>query len=423
MKKTFAMALAFIMIFATAFATVGAVSADEADVKDIMIATLNDVTLDGEISFTKGTGNKHKTDESGNNLPALEEQGKPFTAEYSLDTVLENSWIGAAYSIEKSELYFAVYSYDEVTEITVKVGGAEYKVDVAAKTISGGEGLAKVVISEYEPIFEISLPLSEIEIKEVARGLGADLGITVKTDEEDSFDGTLLFSKYATGFSYNVYNQPIAFMFSTNTKNNGNGSFTMTNDGAVAREYAGLMNIVTKTKNFVVKFDLNIASMPYSSPADSINDSPGAWQTTAAPRIWIGVKHLMYETLYVNIQNTEDKGIVLNVYENCNINFNLVTKQHTVVLGKTTGEDMVLELEWSEADSDGKCPLNVYVDGVLVDTVDNAMNINPALSSGSGVATINGQWTKDASDTTSEKIEYTLGNFSINEISHRRIGK
>ena len=155
--------------------------------------------------------------------------------------------------------------------------------------------------------------------------------------------------------------------------------------------------------------------MPYSNVEDAANDGPGPWNSVAAPRFWFALKYRFAENIFMNIQNTSDDGLVLNVYEHVKENNADVKKQHTIILGKETGEDMVLEFEWSEADADGKYPLNVYVDGALVGSVENAMNIDSGLGKALGVLQFNAQWTK--TDSTLETVDITFGNISVNEIS------
>ena len=411
MKKTFAMMLALIMVFATVIATLGTTSAAEAE-EGFMVATLNDITFDGDLTITKG-----KNHVQLNETEVIETIGTPHLAEYSIDVTLENGKLGAAYSIEKKELYIGIYALEEVYTVDITVGGVDYTADITSGSVDGGEGYGQVAASSGAYTYEIILPLDEIAIKKVARGAGTDISITVASSMESTFEGQLLFSKYAAGFVYNEANQSANMTLHKQVTDNQDGTVTLVNDGTEARVYS-IPNVPNVTKNLVVKFDLTIDSMPYSNIEDVADDAPSGaegWQKVAAARLWIALKYRFAETLYMNIQNTSDDDLVLNVYENYNNGFDTVKKQHSIVLGKETGEKMVLEFEWSEADADGKYPLNVYVDGVLVGSVENAMNIDAGLGKVSGVLQFNAQWTK--TDGSSEEINATWGNISVNEVS------
>ena len=374
---------------------------------DVMIATLNDITFDGDLTITKGMNHVYTSDYEIKTL------GTPHLAEYCIDVTLENGALGAAYSLEKKELYIGIYALEEVCTVDITVGGTDYTVDVACGYVDGGEGYGQVVASNSDYTYEIILPLDEIAIKKVARGVGADISITVESSMEDTFEGQLLFSKYAAGFTYNSLNKAASMLLHEQATDNGDGTVTLVNDGTNARVYSIPM-VPNVTKDLVLKFDLTVDSMPYSTIEDVANDSPGKWGTVATPRLWIALIYRFKEMIYMNIQNTADDGLVLNVYENCNDGLDTVKKQHSIVLGKETGEKMVLELEWSEADADGKYPLSVYVDGALVGSVENAMNIE-ALGKVSVVLQFNAQWTK--TDMSNDTIDVTWGNISVNEIS------
>ena len=408
MKKTFAMMLALIMVFATVIATLGTTSAAEAE-EGFMVATLNDITFDGDLTITKGANHKQQGE-----TEVIETIGTPHLAEYCLDVALENGTIGAAYSLEKKELYIGIYGLEDIYTVDITVGGTAYTVDTAGSTVEGGEGYGQFASSNSDFTYEIILPLDEIAIKKVARGVGTDISITVESSMETTFEGQLLFSKYAAGFTYNQVNQAATMALSAGATDNKDGTVTLVNDGTNARVYS-IPNLPNVTKNLVIKFDLTIDSMPASNTEDVANDAPTGWASIAAARLWIALKYRVDENVYMNIQNTADEGLVLNVYENSNVGFETVKKQHSVILGKETGEKMVLELEWSEANADGKYPLNVYVDGALVGSVENAMNIDKGLGKVSGVLQFNAQWTK--TDGSNETINATWGNVSVNEIS------
>ena len=376
---------------------------------DVMIATLNDIDFDGNLTITKG-----KNHAQLNETEVIETIGTPHLAEYSIDVTLDNGKLGAAYSIERKELYIGIYALEEVYTVDITVGGTDYAVDVTSGSVDGGEGYGQVSSSNSAYTYEIILPLDEIAIKKVARGAGTDISITVASSIESTFEGQLLFSKYAAGFVYNEANQSASLLLHEQVTNNQDGTVTLVNDGTEKRVY-DLTRVPNITKDLVIKFDLKIDSMPYSTIEDVANDSPSTWMQVAAPRLWFALKYRYAENVYMNIQNTADEGLVLNVYENYIEGFHTVKKQHSIVLGKETGEKMVLEFEWSEADADGKYPLNVYVDGALVGSVENAMNIDSGLGRSFGYIMLNAQWTK--TDSTAEMIEATWGNISVNEIS------
>ena len=409
MKKTFAMMLALIMVFATIAATVGTVSADEAE-SGFMVATLNDIAFDGELTITKG---KNHELVDGKTSHEVKTWGTPHLAEYSLDVTLENGWVGAAYSIAKGELYLGVYAVEEIYEMEITAGNAKYIVDGTTGEVEG-EGVAQATASQVEYAYEIILPLTEMELTKGERGIVTDISITLIGENEGTFEGQLLFSKYAAGFVYNAHDKSAGMVLAPQATDNGDGTVSLINDGTNARVYS-IPNLPNVTKNLVIKFDLTVDSMPYSNPEDVATDGPGTALNVKAPHLWIALKYRFNENLYVNIQNTADDGLVLNVMEERNDGFTAVNNQHPVVLGKETGEKMVLELEWSEPDADGKCPVNVYVDGILVGTVESSMNVNPGLGKVSGVLQFNAQWTKD--DGSSDTIDVTWGNVSVNEIS------
>ena len=411
MKKTFAMMLALIMVFATVIATLGTTSAAEAE-EGFMVATLNDITFDGDLSVEKGKGHELET-----GTHVIKTEGTPHLSEYLLDVTIENGNLGAAYSIENKELYIGVYALEEVYTVDITVGGVDYTADITSGIVDGGEGYGQVAASSSDYTYEIILPLDEFAIKKVARGVGTDISITVASSIESTFEGQLLFSKYAAGYTYNALNQMNNLSLSENATDNENGTVTLKNEGASenGRETAPSSGVPNKTKNLVFKFYLNITSMPYTNIEDTTDDSPGNWKNVAAARFWFGLKYRFAETLYMNIQNTSDDGLVLNVYEQIKKDGTDFMQQHTLPLGKETGEDMVLEFEWSEADADGNYPLNVYVDGALVGTVENSMNVNSGLGKAQGVLQFNAQWTR--TDSSTETIELTFGNISVSEIS------
>ena len=156
MKKAFAMMLALIMVFATVIATLGTTSAAEAE-EGYMIATLNDITFDGDLAIEKGKG--HTTDEN-NNVTAL---GTPHLAEYCIDVTLENGALGAAYSLENKELYIGVYALEEVYTVDITVGGTDYTVDVAGGYVDGGESGGQVIASDSDFTYEIIIFLTSLQ--------------------------------------------------------------------------------------------------------------------------------------------------------------------------------------------------------------------------------------------------------------------
>ncbi|MBO5883862.1 MAG: hypothetical protein J6Q78_05610 [Clostridia bacterium] len=379
---------------------------------DVMIATLNDIDFDGDLAIEKAI--LHTTDEN-NNVTAL---GTPHLAEYCIDVTLENGALGAAYSLEKKELYIGIYALEEVYTVDITVGGTDYTVDVAFGYVDGGESGGRVVASGSDYTYEIIIPLDEIAIRKVARGVGTDISITVDSLSGivDTFEGQLLFSKYAAGFTYNQVNQAASMLLhEQQATDNGDGTVTLVNDGTEKRVYDIMTWVPNITKDLVLKFDLTVDSMPYSTIEDVANDSPSTLMQVAAPRLWFALRYRFSETLYMNIQNTADDGLVLNVYEYVKENNADVKKQHTIILGKETGEKMVLEFEWSEENYYGKCPLKVYVDGALVGSVENAMNIDSGLGRTFSYIMLNAQWTK--TDISNDTIDVTWGNISVNEIS------
>ena len=411
MKKIVAFMLTIVMLFAVCAVAVSATSSDDSANSELLIATLNPVTFDGACTYEKGTSHRNT------NTGELLEVGKPHSSEYVFDKKLGKGYVGAAYDLQNGELYIAIHAFEELEDISVTVGGTSYTADLDGSLMEGGSGAA-LRISYDDFTYEMRIPIKDLKLSEGARGIVSDIKIDTKGESENTFEGKILFSKYAAGFVSNEIFSHVEPILSAGITKNGDGTYSSENTGSghtQNRESTPILGISNTTKDLVFKFDIKIDSMPVSIPEDTKNDGPQNWGVNETPRIWFALKYRFNETLYGNIQNTPDDDLVLNIMSEYTKDAVVEKKQTTIVLDKELGENMSIELEWSEADANGNCPVNVYVDGILKGQVENGMNTNSQLGVSLGVIHFSTQWTK--TDTTLETIKATWGNFYVNELS------
>lgn len=379
----------------------------------IMVATLNKVELDGVLDFKTSTPHTYLTDGSGSSTGYISNLGTPYESEYIMDIELINAYVGAAYDLDKKEIYIAFLGKQALSRAEIEIGGACYSVDILKETVECNSGGGRVRSESSGYICEIALPMLDMKYEALERGVGTDIEIELVGEDTFFFDGKLLLSEYSAGFAYNKTSKPATPIKSSGVIEHTDGSFEISNYGGYTstREYATFSGITTVKEDMLIRMDINVKSLPFSNVGDAADDGPSGWTAIKTPRIWLAFKHRFEESLFCNIQNTANFGLVLNVHFNYYDQYlNNIKSYTTIILDKETNEDFTLELQWNEDES-----LYVYVDGEYKGEVINALNVDNTLGKVSGVLFFNTQWGEMTYSNESILVEY--GNVSVSEVS------
>ncbi|MBO5882860.1 MAG: hypothetical protein J6Q78_00435 [Clostridia bacterium] len=379
----------------------------------LMVATLNNVELDGVLDFKPSTSHTYVTDGSGTSTGYISKPGTPHESEYTMDIELINAYVGVAYDLDEKEIYIAFLGKQALSKAEIEIGGAYYSVDIPNETVESRSGGGRAISSSDGYICEIALPMLDMKFEALERGVGTDIEIELVGDDTFFFDGKLLLSEYSSGFSYNATSRPANPVKSSGVIENTDGSFEISNYGGYTntREYATFSGITTVKEDMLIKMDINVKNLPFSNVGDAANDGPSAWTSIKTPRIWLAFKHRFEESLFCNIQNTANFGLVLNVHFNYYDQYlNNIKSYTTIILDREVNEEFTLELQWNEDES-----LYVYVDGEYKGEVINALNVDNTLGKVSGVLFFNTQWGEMTYSNESILVDY--GNVSVREVS------
>ena len=415
MKKTLLVMLALIMSLATVISTVALASADDSAAADIAYidASLNEVEIDGEISTNNGkalTFAEDKITITGNSVAP--------TADFVLDTVLENVSVGAAWSQTEANVYFGIQSASAIEYVSIEIGGKTAELDASMTSSVTGVTGAFSAKSDDDTVIEIAIPIEGLELKNNGRYLYADLAISITADgTENTFVGGLQFTDYSANFALNAFQKHFAPVVSDTSSIDDNNVIkfvdeTPNNHRSAAIIYA--YGAIQSTKNMAIEFDINVKEMPYSQV---FGGGPGMWQSESEgqARMWFCVKHRYNDQLYFNIINHVDDGIVLIIQEQANApqvfnqQYSTPADPQAVVLGKDAGELFTLKIEWNENNHG-----IVSVDGKKVYETDRTKSDSPQVGTGTGFILANTQ--TPAEFDPGAKIDVEISNVSVSNL-------
>ena len=412
MKRTLLVMLALVMTLATVISTVSLVSANDTAATDIkyLDATLNEVAVDGDISFAPGKALGYAEDRVTITSPS-----SAPTTEFILDTVLGSSSIGAAWSQTAANVYFGIQSYTMIEYVKIEIGGKTADLDASmTSSVTGVEG-ATSAKKDDDTVIEIAIPLDGLELNKNSRYLYTDLTVTVTVNGEDEvFDGALQFTDYSANFAMNIYQKVINPSAGDITVESDN-TLHFVDESIAPKRLSAIVwanGAIQNSKNFAVEFDLNIKEMPY---AQVFGGGPGMWETeTDEARMWICIKYRLRDQLYFNFINSVDDGIVLLIQEqsgtpNSHDAYKVPAEPQVVKMGKEAGEKFTFKFEWSENNHG-----IVSVDGKVVYETDKTMSDSPHVGYTTGMLLINTQHT--AEFEPGAKIDVEVSNISINQL-------
>ena len=416
MKKTLLVMLALIMTFATVISTVSLVSANtdaSADVK-YMDASLNEVEVDGEITLTNGKPTAYGEDGISITSPC-----EAPTAEFALETFVENAYVGAAWSQTEGNVYFGINALASVELVNIKIGGMEAELDATMSSSVTGIAGAFAIKNADDTIIEIALPIEGLELKSNGRYLYADLDMTISAGGIDGkFVGRLQFTDYSANFVLNALQTQKAPDVADTSSIDGDNVISIVDDiPANHRSYAIVWThgAIEATKNLSVEFDMKVNEMPY---ANVFGGGPGMWQleSDGQARMWFCIKYRYNDQFYFNIINHVDKGLVLLIQEQAgadqtfNNQYKVAAIPQEVVLNKDVGDLFRLKVEWSEANHG-----IISVDGKVVYETDRTKSDSPYLGKATGMLFANTQTPSEFEPGA--KIDVEMSNFAISNLN------
>ena len=421
MKKTLLVLLALVMTFATVISTVSLASANTAASADVkyMDASLNEVEVDGEITLTNGKSIGY---DPANGITVTSPAEAP-TAEFALETFVENAYVGAAWSQTEGNVYFGINALASVELVNIKIGGMEAELDATMSSSVTGISGAFAIKNADDTIIEIAIPLEGLELKKNDRYLYADLDMTISAGDVDGkFVGRLQFTDYSANFVFNALQVQKAPNVADTSSIDGDNVISIVDDiPANHRSYAIVWTegALETTKNVAIEFDLKINEMPY---ANVFGGGPGMWsaESEGQARMWFCMKYRYNDQFYFNIINHVDKGIVLLIQEQTGATqgsepgkadgYTTPADPQEVVLNKDPGDLFRLKIEWSEANHG-----IISVDGKVVYETDRTKSDSTHLGKATGMLSINSQTPSEFEPGA--KIDVEMSNFAISNLN------
>ncbi|MBO5883872.1 MAG: hypothetical protein J6Q78_05660 [Clostridia bacterium] len=421
MKKTLLVMLALIMTFATVISTVSLVSANtdaSADVK-YMDASLNEVEVDGEITLTNGKGLGYGTDGITITSPC-----EAPTAEFALETFVENAYVGAAWSQTEGNVYFGINALASVELVNIKIGGMEAELDPTMSSSVTGIAGAFATKNADDTIIEIALPLEGLELKSNGRYLYTDIDLTISAGGIDGkFVGRLQFTDYSANYVFNAIQAQRAPDVANTSSIDGENVISIVDDRpANQRSYAIVWTngALETTKNVAIEFDMKVNEMPC---ANVFGGGPGMWQSESdgQARMWFCIRYRYNDQFYFNIINHVDKGLVLIIQEQTGApqgsdpgkgdGHTIPADPQEVVLNKDPGDLFRLKIEWSEANHG-----IISVDGKVVYETDRTKSDSTHVGKATGMLSIN-TMTPSEFEPDAKKIDVEMSNFAISNLN------
>ena len=424
MKKILSLTLALVMVLATFSIAISFTSATENEEKDYIDATLNEVSIDGELYYETGKWNTmkaHSSDASASQLDkaTIVTPGTPDTAEYVMDKKASGCTIGAAWSMSEKMVFFGFATNEPIQSVVIEIGGKTAELDATiSESVTGVVGgLAKIDITET--ILEMALPIEGLELYENEKYVYTNLKITVNGKSDDAFDGILQFTDYSANFVFNSVNRTVQEDRGTlgaNAQPTISDDYVITLldnvvDATNSRVYLGLRPDATITlgKNFAYEFDMTVNAMPTALP---FNGGPSKLQVESPDaHMWCLVRTAYNEMFYFNIINHPNYGICMLVQTEVKTGTAFDEKiepgqAKLVKLGCEEGEKFTLKIEWFEGNT-----VAISVNNKEITKIENAVAYSPNLGSTIGLLMFNTGRTDSIAPT--EKIDVDISNLSV----------